>query len=428
MLRYILLCCITASFCLPSRAQQLLPGQMMPDITIKNIFNDTRDSIKFSNLKGKLVILDFWSTACHACIASLPRLDFLQQKFKDKIQLLLVSDESKSRIEQFFKVRKRLVLPRIPFATFDSALHKFFPHEGKPYTVWIDTSGKILHTTEGYNVAEWSIGQYFAGKKPNLTAVAERKYIHSFIGEQWKPSMLYYSYITKIIPGIRLDAGEKVEGFMQFSRWNASVVELYKEAFSENARYDFEKPGRLELKIKNLFPYVSPEHADSSYNYWLQNYCYNYHLLWPEEKKEQFYKTMQLDLQRFFGLHAKVVQKKVNGLALIRTAKEDKLKTKGGPPFINLHVMDMRSVDPGPVRRLVNQPFKEFTERIETVVEYVLKQPFSNEVHYEGNIDFEINGDVWDQISLPQLRQQLRKYGLDLIEKPTVIPVLVISE
>jgi hypothetical protein len=137
---------------------------------------------------------------------------------------------------------------------------------------------------------------------------------------------------------------------------------------------------------------------------------------------------MQSDLERYFGLHGEVVQKTVNCLTLVRTTKEDKLKTKGGAPFINFYVVSDEMVYPGRVRRVVNQPFEVFAGRLETLVEYIYKKPFIDQTNYKGNIDFEIDGKLWDNITLQQLKQYLRKYGLDLIEKPCTLPVLVISE
>jgi thiol-disulfide isomerase/thioredoxin len=372
--------------------------------------------------------LDFWSIHCGGCIASFARLDSLQKKFADKMQLLFVNEESKQETSEFFARRRKLCLPHAPFVTTDSLLNGMFPHQGVPYSVWIDTSGRVIYTTQGYNTADWSVSKYLAGDKPGVTAVAPKKYVPSFIGEEWKKSMTYYSYITHVIPGILLEANEDIPGYLQLSDRYTSAVQLLKEAYAEQSKYNFDRPGRLELRIKNLFPYVRPDLSDSNYNFWLQNYCYNYHLFWPEEKKDEFYKVMQSDLEKYFGLHGEVVQKTVNCLTLVRTTKEDKLKTKGGTPFINFYVVSDEMVYPGRVRRVVNQPFEVFAGRLETLAEYIYKKPFVDQTNYKGNIDFEIDGRLWDSITLPQLKQYLRKYGLDLIEKPCLLPVLVISE
>lgn len=409
------------------KGQPVGPGDLLPDITLKNIFNDSKGSIRLSDLKGKLVIFDFWSIHCGGCIASFARLDSLQKKFHDRMQILFINEESKEETSNFFAQRKKLCLPGAPFITADSFLNKLFPHQGVPYSVWIDSTGKFLYSTQGYNTADWSVSKYFAGGKPNVTAVPKKEYIHGFIAEKWQSSTLYGSYITRYIPGINLETSDDIKGCLQLIRSNASVIELYKTAFSEYTRYDFDRPGRLQLNLKNTFPYVRPNSSDANFNYWLEHYCYNYHLLWPEQKKEQFYKTMQLDLRRYFGLAGKVASKKVNCLSLVRTTKQDRLKTKGGKPFINLYVVT-DEIYPGPIRKVVNQPFKKFAERLEVVTEFIFKKPFIDETDYHGNIDFEIDGELWDNITLPKLKEYLKKYGLDLIEKPCVLPVLLISE
>ncbi len=56
-------------------------GTQAPDFALNDLGNQP---IKLSELKGKVVLLDFWATWCAPCLAALPDLELLNRDFKDK--------------------------------------------------------------------------------------------------------------------------------------------------------------------------------------------------------------------------------------------------------------------------------------------------------------------------------------------------------
>src|SRR5690606_35558675 len=62
-----------------------------------------KKNITLSEYKGKLIILDFWATWCVPCIRNFPKLHALQGEFGDKIKLLAVTKEAKTKITTFFE-------------------------------------------------------------------------------------------------------------------------------------------------------------------------------------------------------------------------------------------------------------------------------------------------------------------------------------
>jgi len=127
----------------------------VPDIELHQLINYKDTSARLSDFKGKLVILDFWSTYCKTCIKGLPKLDSLQKEFDGKIQILLITHPAGSNFgpasikETFAKWKKAgLYIPAIPVATSgNEAIISMFPHEYIPYYVWIDSKGRILALT-----------------------------------------------------------------------------------------------------------------------------------------------------------------------------------------------------------------------------------------------------------------------------------------
>ena len=61
-------------------AQPAQTGQTLPDHVYQNVINYQADTLKLSDFKGKLVILDFWGTRCLSCITAFPKMDSLQKK------------------------------------------------------------------------------------------------------------------------------------------------------------------------------------------------------------------------------------------------------------------------------------------------------------------------------------------------------------
>ena len=58
------------------------------------------------DLSNKVVIIDFWATWCGPCVASIPHMNKLAEKFKDNVVALAISDEPASTITSFIERRK----------------------------------------------------------------------------------------------------------------------------------------------------------------------------------------------------------------------------------------------------------------------------------------------------------------------------------
>lgn len=55
-------------------------GTAAPDFTVQ----DDDRKVTLSELRGKVVVLNFWATWCAPCVEEMPSLVQLQQRFKDK--------------------------------------------------------------------------------------------------------------------------------------------------------------------------------------------------------------------------------------------------------------------------------------------------------------------------------------------------------
>src|SRR5262249_19476430 len=55
--------------------------------------------------EGKFVLIDFWATWCRPCREAIPELNEFQKKYKDKLVVIGISDESPDTVSRFSSPR-----------------------------------------------------------------------------------------------------------------------------------------------------------------------------------------------------------------------------------------------------------------------------------------------------------------------------------
>lgn len=418
-------------FYVPVHGQGLRPGQAMPKVEVGPMMNYHSVTANFSDWKGKLVILDFWSVTCGACLAGFPKLEKLQEQFGSAIQIILVSEESKDSVMRFYARRNRLKIPNLPMLTGDSLLKNLFPHVYKPHQVWIDGAGKVRYITDGYNATEANVQKLLEGGNPDM---AEKKYEKEFAisdplslltDERWREKVEYYSLLMHNISGVSIGNGiSSTTGEGKPNRIIANgqaAVQLFARAYAEGGKYNFNNSNTIALEVPNAFPYQWPK-DDSLLDKWIAQYCYNYVLQVPAEKSGELFSIMQTELCSYFNLDAAVEKRKVKCLILSKSGKEDKLATKGLKSGTNLWTRNKDSM-----RYIYNRPFSNLTTKIKNMISgKSLHAPFIDATGYSGNIDIEITAEAFDYADISLLQKELSRYGLELCEREWETDVLVI--
>ena len=64
-----------------------ISSQLMPEITLEKI----EKGVEFKELKGKVVLLNFFATWCPPCKAEIPHLINLKNKYKDKFDIVAIN-------------------------------------------------------------------------------------------------------------------------------------------------------------------------------------------------------------------------------------------------------------------------------------------------------------------------------------------------
>lgn len=103
----VLLICATLILCSGTQAHETLqPGAKAPALDIEHWVSNGKGKFKQINEfeAGKVYVVEFWATWCPPCIASMPHLSELQQKYASKgLQIISISDESIEKVNSFLE-------------------------------------------------------------------------------------------------------------------------------------------------------------------------------------------------------------------------------------------------------------------------------------------------------------------------------------
>jgi peroxiredoxin len=140
---------VASCFALPSRPPADLTAasarKTAPDFTL----HDSKDaSVKLSDYRGKVVLLDFWATWCEGCKVEIPWYMEFQTKYKESgLSVVGVSmDEDGWKSVKPFLEEKKV---NYPVVIGDWDLAKLFGIEALPVTLLIDRDGKVADLHAG---------------------------------------------------------------------------------------------------------------------------------------------------------------------------------------------------------------------------------------------------------------------------------------
>lgn len=406
-------------------AQQLKVGDRLPDGVFSNLLNSHASALRLSEIKTDLILLDFWGHRCLTCIQAFPKLDSLQKQFKERLQIIAVNQESLSETSAFLKKRKISTLS-FPMLAGDTILGKLFPQNFHPWHVWIDRNRTVRYITHGYSATYENISAFLAGQELEVEQLS-----YSPGGKRFNSISEFFDkndFRMQTCSYIALCSAENHVGTVDRKardgkpNWIArecySVVNLLKDAFEERDKYDFRSAGSVVVKVSDSSKYFKPKNS-TSWDVWKVNNSYTYELILPESKSNDVYKVMQDDLVRYFNLNVSVQQRMVKCFVLVRTSQIDKIKADTSLQK-RRYIEGLISFQNRPIRSLI----KHLTANLFTRY----SQPVADGTGYYGNVDLLLNTEPFADQDMEGIRQELKRYDLDLIEQDWITDVLVIEE
>ncbi|MGB6386770.1 MAG: TlpA disulfide reductase family protein [Terriglobales bacterium] len=110
-----------------------------PEFTLKDLSGKTWT---FSDLRGKVVLVNFWATWCPPCRKEMPDLETLYERFGSKGFVVLgISDEEAAKVEPFISERK-VSFPVL--LDLGRKINDLFVVEGIPKSFVYDRDGKLV--------------------------------------------------------------------------------------------------------------------------------------------------------------------------------------------------------------------------------------------------------------------------------------------
>ena len=115
-------------------------GMQLPEFTVTTLDGQT---LSTAELKGKVVVLNFWFIGCPVCLAHKPQLNELRAKFagNDDVVFLSMTADSASEVKKFIGKEK---FDYLHVAGAKTAMDKF-GFTGYPKNIVVSRTGEIVY-------------------------------------------------------------------------------------------------------------------------------------------------------------------------------------------------------------------------------------------------------------------------------------------
>ncbi|WP_160290278.1 TlpA family protein disulfide reductase [Flavihumibacter solisilvae] len=427
-----------------SAPRALAIGETCPDFLFTNLLHYEQDSFRLSSLRGKWVILDFWSRGCRGCILILKnKIPRLQQLFNSQLVIIPITREKQGIIADYFN-KTNAFKEMKPFTmTGDTTIFRYFPHTGVPHEVWINPEGKLAAITDGGKVNETNVRTVlergyttFPEWKPVMKFESHQLLMSAGANDSWiwnLDNIEYTSILTRFAPQLPFQTGGPARVFgnrIKMLVTNATIENLYQMAFGirwkpqileHNPDFWFLFPARTRFEVKDSSFYLWPGRKSEDYSSFpdsLKYFCYE--LMLPLKDSLHLRSYMQQDLNRIFGnshcIEGQKEKRKVTCWALTRTGKKAIVPSKGGKSEVGV------DLDKGYVQ-LQNATITKFLFYWISYCQWLNPVPIIDESGITIPLDFTLQADLEN---IESVNHALLNYGLEfrLVERELEMVVI----
>jgi thiol-disulfide isomerase/thioredoxin len=161
-----LMLAVTMSVTAEEPAKRLPVGAVRPSLNVR--FIDGAAGPSWEDLRGKVVVVDFWATWCAPCVAAIPHLNALKKELAGQpVWLLSITYEPRAKVREFLATH-----PLDTDVGIDNDLTTFesFIAWGIPLAYVLDREGRVVAALSPSDLTAEIVRTVVAGGTPQYKA------------------------------------------------------------------------------------------------------------------------------------------------------------------------------------------------------------------------------------------------------------------
>jgi thiol-disulfide isomerase/thioredoxin len=131
------------------------------EMTDADLFDLQGNKHRLAELKGKYILIDFWSSGCGPCIMAIPEMGELASTYKDKLHIVSISTDNKKTWERASKEHP-MTWNNWNDLKGNAGLYASYDQRGIPNYTLVSPEGIVLEQWTGYGKGSLKakIGEY----------------------------------------------------------------------------------------------------------------------------------------------------------------------------------------------------------------------------------------------------------------------------
>jgi thiol-disulfide isomerase/thioredoxin len=319
-----------------SITKPLRVGDTIPDVVLDNVLNFKTKSIRLSDYKDKLVIIDLWATWCAPCIRHMPINYAIQLKHPDSLFFLLLnhknSRDKEAEVQKFLDRRKAVF--KLPSVVLDTVLTNLFQAHTMGTYYWIK-NGVLVAVTGEEEITDEKVAKMLANdnvvhQKPTYSFDNQKPI---FFGNNGGPQQQPYVFRSVLFPwsedyhGIGSMVGDD-GNINRIYAFNVSALQLIQLSNPDLAKFS---TTHLKINVKDAEKLVGNNRSKALEAKTL--YCYE--ALFPPVSKDRAWTYYREDIRKFFPYKLDTVKLK-DSCWVLKLRTGSKLKKGSGKSETNI--------------------------------------------------------------------------------------------